>query len=91
MHLEPHAALGWAIGNLGRADRKLRNWCVLGAILPDIDAFPYVFGAQYYGRWHHTFGHNVFSGGLHGLGHIQMPLRARSSAELSRIWKSLAG
>src|SRR6266850_2243705 len=60
MHLEPHAALGWAIGNLGRADRKLRNWCVLGAILPDIDAFPYVFGAQYYGRWHHTFGHNVF-------------------------------
>jgi len=60
MHLEPHAALGWAIGVVGGADRKLRNWCVVGAILPDIDAVPYVFGAEAYARWHHTFGHNVF-------------------------------
>ena len=36
MHLEPHAALGWSIGVVGSADRKLRNWCVVGAILPDI-------------------------------------------------------
>ena len=60
MHLEPHAALGWAIGNLGGADRQLRRYCVLGAILPDIDALSYIFGPQAYGRWHHTFGHNVF-------------------------------
>lgn len=60
MHFEPHAALGWAIGNIGNADRQLRRYCVIGAILPDIDAIPYVFGAQVYGRWHHTFGHNVF-------------------------------
>jgi membrane-bound metal-dependent hydrolase YbcI (DUF457 family) len=60
MHLEPHAALGWTIGIIGRADRKLRNWCVVGAILPDIDAIPYVFGPDVYARWHHTFGHNVF-------------------------------
>src|SRR3989442_6187492 len=60
MHLEPHAALGWAIGNVGGADRQLRRYCVLGAVLPDIDALPYIFEPQAYGRWHHTFGHNVF-------------------------------
>ena len=60
MHLEPHATLGWAIGNIGRANRGLRNWCVVGAILPDFDAVSYLFGAQSYGQWHHTFGHNIF-------------------------------
>jgi LexA-binding, inner membrane-associated putative hydrolase len=60
MHLEPHAALGWAIGNLGGADRRLRMWCVMAAVLPDIDAIPFIFGPQAYGHWHHTFGHNVF-------------------------------
>lgn len=60
MHFEPHAALGWAIGNVGGVDRQLRKWCVVGAILPDIDAAPYVFGPEAYGHWHHTFGHNVF-------------------------------
>ena len=52
--------LGWAIGNIGGADRRLRNYCVVGAILPDIDAVPYIFGAKYYEHFHHTFGHNIF-------------------------------
>ena len=56
--------LGWAIGNFGGADRRLRNYCVVGAILPDIDAIPYIFGAKYYEHFHHTFGHNVFLGAL---------------------------
>ena len=60
MHLEAHAALGWVIGNIKENSRRVRNWCVLAAVLPDIDAIPYVFGAEAYGRWHHTFGHNVF-------------------------------
>lgn len=60
MHLEPHAALGWAIGNLGGGDRRVRNYCTLGAVLPDIDAVAYVFGPKAYQDWHHTFGHNVF-------------------------------
>jgi len=64
MHFEPHAALGWAIGNLGGADHRLRKWCVIGAILPDLDAVTYLFGIQIYGRWHHTFGHNVFLWGF---------------------------
>jgi hypothetical protein len=60
MHLEAHAALGWVIGNAGQNSRRVRNWCVAAAVIPDIDAIPYVFGPEAYGRWHHTFGHNLF-------------------------------
>ena len=60
MHLEPHATLGWAIANIGGADRQLRKWCVIGALLPDIDGLPLIISPQAYGHWHHTFGHNVF-------------------------------
>lgn len=60
MHLECHAVLGWLIANAGSNERQVRNYVVIGSILPDIDAIPYVFGAYYYGLYHHTFGHNVF-------------------------------
>lgn len=60
MHLECHATLGWLLGNLWGGDRKIRNYAVLGSILPDVDALPYVFGPYYYGMLHHTFGHNLF-------------------------------
>ena len=38
----------------------MRRWATIAALLPDIDGLPVVFGAQYYGEFHHTFGHNVF-------------------------------
>jgi hypothetical protein len=60
MHLECHAALGWVIANIGSKDRRVRNYVVIGAVLPDIDALPYVIDPLYYGLYHHTFGHNVF-------------------------------
>jgi inner membrane protein len=60
MHLECHAVLGWILGNVSKGDRKLRNYATIGAILPDIDAIPYVFGPYYFGLFHHTFGHNLF-------------------------------
>jgi hypothetical protein len=82
MHLEPHATLGWMIGNIGRADRGLRTWCVVGAILPDIDAASYLFGAQTYGRWHHTFGHNIFLWMLF-VGCVTLRYRSVSAAVLS--------
>ncbi len=63
MHLEAHAGLGWLIGNLpSTADRRLRNWCVTAAVIPDVDAVAYLFGPVAYGKFHHTFGHNVFLG-----------------------------
>ena len=60
MHFESHAALGWLIGNLGTDDRPLRNYCVLGAILPDVDAISLLCGIEAYSKYHHTFGHNLF-------------------------------
>ncbi len=64
MHFEPHAALGWTIGNIAGADRKLRNYCVLGAVLPDVDAVALLFGGDAYAHFHHTFGHNIFAWAL---------------------------
>jgi hypothetical protein len=60
MHLECHAALGWLIANAGGGQRPVRNYVVISAILPDIDALPYLFGPDYYAVYHHTFGHNIF-------------------------------
>jgi len=60
MHLECHAALGWLIANAGGGERPVRNYVVISAILPDIDALPYLFGPDYYAVYHHTFGHNIF-------------------------------
>jgi inner membrane protein len=63
MHLESHAGLGWALGVLTPgADRRLRAWAVVAAIVPDIDAAAYLFGDEAYMNYHHTFGHNVFLG-----------------------------
>jgi len=82
MHFEPHAVLGWAMGNIGGANRRLRAWCVIGAVLPDIDAIPFVFGAQAYGRWHHTFGHNVFLWAVF-VGWVTFKCRSRRALLLS--------
>lgn len=82
MHFEPHATLGWAIGNLGGADRRLRNYCVVGAILPDIDAAAYLFGAAAFRDWHHTFGHNVFLWAAF-TGWVTWRCRSRRAAVLS--------
>lgn len=67
MHIEAHAALGWVLGNAFGSDRKVRAYATIGAVLPDIDAIPYIFGPFYYGLLHHTFGHNIFLGVLFAL------------------------
>jgi hypothetical protein len=61
--VEAHAGLGWLIGaGAPGSERGLRAWCVAAAVLPDVDAIAYLFGPVAYGRYHHTFGHNVFLG-----------------------------
>ena len=37
MHLEAHAILGWALGNLPGGNPQIRRYCTLGAVLPDLD------------------------------------------------------
>ncbi len=55
--------MGWLVGNAATGnDSGLRNWCVAAAVIPDIDAASFLFGAEAYSRWHHTFGHNVLLG-----------------------------
>src|SRR5687767_11111707 len=62
---QTHAALGWVVGVASpTSDRRLRAWCCAAGILPDIDAAAMLAGKEYYDRWHHTFGHNVFTGAL---------------------------
>ncbi len=63
MYAQAHAGLGWALGVLTPgSDRRLRAWCFVAAVLPDIDAIPFIFGKELYDRWHHTFGHNIWLG-----------------------------
>ncbi len=65
MYGQSHVGLGWVIGAAVRgSDRALRVWCTAAAILPDVDALVILAGKQYYDRFHHTFGHNVFTGML---------------------------
>jgi membrane-bound metal-dependent hydrolase YbcI (DUF457 family) len=63
MHLEAHAGLGWTLGVLAPgSDRRLRAWSLAASVLPDADAVSYLFGDVAYGRYHHTFGHNLIVG-----------------------------
>jgi hypothetical protein len=61
MYGQTHAGLGWVIGMLPpSSDRRLRAWCTLAAVLPDIDAGAMLFGMDAYVRLHHKPGHNLF-------------------------------
>lgn len=62
MHFESHATLGWILANTSGADRRLRKYCVLASIIPDIDAASFFGGIETYAKYHHTFGHNIFFG-----------------------------
>jgi membrane-bound metal-dependent hydrolase YbcI (DUF457 family) len=62
---QAHAGLGWVIGVVSpTSDRRLRIWCTAAAVLPDVDALTHLAGGAAYDRFHHTFGHNVFTGFL---------------------------
>jgi hypothetical protein len=85
VHLEAHAGLGWLVGVATPAsDHRLRNWCLAASVLPDVDAVTYLWGPEAYGRYHHTFGHNVFLGaalaGLAGWHHRDRPVARRALA-----------
>lgn len=58
--------LGWTLGNLAGRDARLRRWCTVVAVLPDLDGLGFFLSPTAYDRWHHTFGHNVFLGLLLG-------------------------
>lgn len=80
MHLEAHAMLGWVLGNLPGSNPQIRRYCMLGALLPDLDGIGFFFSPTAYDRYHHTLGHNVFALGAFA---VLMALRCRS-------WRALA-
>ena len=56
--------LGWAIGNIAGKDSRLRRYCTLGAVLPDVDGVGFFFSPTAYDTYHHTYGHNLYTGVL---------------------------
>lgn len=60
-----HAGLGWVVGLAApSSDRRLRIWCVVAAVVPDLDALAFLGGAKAQAVFHYGFGHNVFAGVL---------------------------
>jgi hypothetical protein len=58
-----HAGLGWSIGVSSPAsDRRLRLWCTVAALVPEIGALAAIFGKASYDRLHLPLGHNLFAG-----------------------------
>lgn len=56
MYLSAHGALPrWS-------DRRVRRFCLLAAVIPDIDAAALLLGKAAYVRWRHMFGHCLLLG-----------------------------
>jgi LexA-binding, inner membrane-associated putative hydrolase len=57
--------IGWGIAHTIRMpDRQTRLWCVLAALLPDLDSAGILFGWQLYERYHHVLLHNLVFGAV---------------------------
>ena len=57
-----HGLIAWALAHLVATDRRTRLWCVIAALVPDLDGLGIIFGPQVYQRYHHVLTHNVFFG-----------------------------
>jgi hypothetical protein len=62
MHLQTHILSGWAVANCLPCTSRQRLLAMIAASAADIDGISILFGIQAYWNWHHTFGHNVFTG-----------------------------
>jgi membrane-bound metal-dependent hydrolase YbcI (DUF457 family) len=55
-----HALIGWCIAQ-PLEYRRDRILVTCAAIAPDLDGVSILAGLESYGKYHHTFGHNVFA------------------------------
>jgi membrane-bound metal-dependent hydrolase YbcI (DUF457 family) len=53
--------IGWMVSSPLRT-KKERLVVTLASILPDIDGAGILISLDHYGRYHHIFGHNIFTG-----------------------------
>lgn len=60
-----HAGLGWLVGLAApNSDRHIRIWCVIAALVPNLDALAPLGGAKAEAVFRYAFGHNIFVGVL---------------------------
>ncbi len=62
MHIPTHILSGWCIGNCFPLNKQQRLFCMIAAAIPDVDGIGFVFGEDWYWKFHHILGHNVFFG-----------------------------
>jgi hypothetical protein len=62
MHIQTHILSGWCIANALPCTPRQRLFAMIAASAADIDGISYFFGQEAYWTYHHTFGHNVFTG-----------------------------
>lgn len=64
-----HFLAGWTIANTAKLEKRDRMLVALAGVIPDIDGMGVVWdllsgegGFEFYQRFHHVFGHNIFFG-----------------------------
>lgn len=62
MHIQTHLLSGWCFGNLFCINNRERFFCILAAVLPDLDGIGAILGQEQYWDYHHILGHNLFAG-----------------------------
>jgi hypothetical protein len=62
MHIPTHILSGWCVANCVPLTPRERLFCMIAASIPDIDGCGIVAGQEWYWRFHHYLGHNIFFG-----------------------------
>jgi hypothetical protein len=64
-----HFLSGWAVANMSTMNKRERVLVTLAAVVPDVDGIGILWdlflkggGVEFYQKFHHSFGHNVFFG-----------------------------
>ncbi len=62
-----HFLVGWAVANSARVDKRDRMLIALAGVIPDVDGLGLIWDIlsrsgrfDFYQRFHHVFGHNIF-------------------------------
>lgn len=56
-----HGMIGWIISS-PLETRRGRVFVSIASVIPDLDGAGIIISLDYYGRYHHIFGHNIFLG-----------------------------
>lgn len=64
MHTQTHILSGWCAANLLRLTGRQRLFCMLAAVLADLDGLSHLYGEMAFAEYHHKLGHNVLFGAV---------------------------